>query len=565
MDRKMQGIVEEDQRDLLESGAIPSKGAFANRLGTKAAMVLLGLLLFSGLFFYPFLSGKASSFLAESHEAAGTANYLPLLFQQNPSATPISTFSPTNTPTPTPTSNATPFGTVTRTPTRTKTGTQPTITLTGTPTRTGTIQPNPTLIVKVTPTAAEIGKKFTFTIEVGNGGTGPAEGVILADSFPSYINVESVTSQRGTVTRSMHSFTISMGKVYPGEKIVVTVVVKVASSAAQTETISNVVTMTYLPDKVKTASASYKVIVDALPGTGGLPIVDQDKPTVNRANLVQSILAGLLGIILLGYAIWARKQDPHSTRWMSVAGVVLLGLSVITGLIAVGLIGAPKNTMQADIPIEIQGASTAVAVAEILPEEGVEERRPASDFATPAPQPKVTLPVYVIPTPEVSITPRAGETEPDTSAVKRIVIPYILLDTVVAYIPFDGHTWLIDGLTQEVAWMGDTSWPGLGGNTGLAGHVTVTGQGDGPFRQLEELPVGELVILYTQKNMYTYQVREHSIVGLDDMWVVNGTENAQITMITCTNWNDQVNAWLHRLVVYADLVRTEPIIRSGNR
>ncbi|OGO41355.1 MAG: hypothetical protein A2W36_01110 [Chloroflexi bacterium RBG_16_58_14] len=554
--------VQEDQADdHARQKALTELGA-PRKLGAKAALVVLGLLFFSGLLFYPFLSGRASAFLASSPNAAGTIQYLPLLYQSNPTHTPTSTATSTatGTATATATETSTPESTITRTVTPTKTGTLPTTTLTGTPTVTGTIAPGATLVVKVTPTAAEIGHKFTFTIEVSNGGTGPAEGVILADSFPSYIDVESVTSQRGTVTRSAHSFTVSIGSVYPGEKISVTAVVKVNSNAAQTETISNVVTMTYLPDKSKTASVSYKVIVDALPGTGGPPIDWLEKPPLNRANLMQSLLVGLLGIILLGYAVWARNRDVRSARWMSVAGLVMVLLSILTGLAAAGLLGTSRSDTAMILP-----SGTAVEVTAVLPADAPPTHQPASDFATPAPQPLVTLPVYPIPSPVVSITPGPGESEPDTTAVKRIVIPYILLDTVVAYIPFDGDTWLINGLTQEVAWLGDTSWPGLGSNTGLAGHVTVAGQGDGPFRRLGDLPLGELVILYTEKNMYTYQVREQTVVDLDDMYVTYASENPQITLITCTNWNNEVNAWLNRLVVYADLIRTEPIMRSGSQ
>jgi LPXTG-site transpeptidase (sortase) family protein len=537
-------------------------------LGAKASLVVLGLLLFGGLIFFPLLAGKAASSLANSPNAAGTVQYIPLLYQLNPTDTPVSTATSTSTSTSTatgtatatPTVTTTSLGTITRTPTPTRTGTQPTVTLTGTPTITGTINPNPGLVVKVTPTAAEIGQRFTFTIDVTNSGTGPATGVILADSFPSYIDVESVTSQRGTVSRSAHSFTVIIGPVYPGEKITVTAVVKINNNAAQTETISNVVTMTYDPGTTKTASVSYKVIVDALPGTGGPPIVMQEGRAVNRANLTQSLLAGLLGLILLGYAAWARNRDARSARWMSVAGLVLVALSIITGLVAAGVIGQPKVETAM---VVLTG--TAAEATDVLPVDAPPERKAAADYATPEPQPLVTLPVFPIPTPEVSITPGPGEDEPDTTAVKRIVIPYLLLDNVVAYIPFDGDTWLIDGLTQEIAWLGDTSWPGLGSNTGLAGHVTVTGQGDGPFRHLDELPVGEFVILYTEKYMYTYQVREHTVVDLDALYVTYATANPQITLITCTNWNDEVNAWLDRLVVYADLIRTEPVVRSGSQ
>jgi sortase A len=107
--------------------------------------------------------------------------------------------------------------------------------------------------------------------------------------------------------------------------------------------------------------------------------------------------------------------------------------------------------------------------------------------------------------------------------------------------------------------MGNTSWPGLGGNTALAGHVTVAGLGDGPFRHLDELPTGELVLLYTEKNIYTYHVRESRVTDDGDMSVTLPTDNPQITLITCVDWDQDSHTYLHRLIVIADLVDTEPI------
>jgi sortase A len=126
-------------------------------------------------------------------------------------------------------------------------------------------------------------------------------------------------------------------------------------------------------------------------------------------------------------------------------------------------------------------------------------------------------------------------------------------------VPYDGITWLISGLQQEVAWMGNTSWPGLGSNTGLAGHVTVAGMGDGPFRHLDELPDGELVLIYTEQNIYTYQVRESEVTDDSDMSVALPSNNPQITLITCVNWDQDSRTYLNRLVVVADLVSTEPL------
>jgi sortase A len=111
--------------------------------------------------------------------------------------------------------------------------------------------------------------------------------------------------------------------------------------------------------------------------------------------------------------------------------------------------------------------------------------------------------------------------------------------------------------------MGDTSWPGLGSNTGLAGHVDLADGSDGPFRYLADLEPGDEVILYTQKRVYTYRVRSQVIVEEDDLSVVAPTEKPQITLITCVGWDAELRLYLQRLVVYADLINTRSIQNSG--
>ncbi len=244
---------------------------------------------------------------------------------------------------------------------------------------------------------------------------------------------------------------------------------------------------------------------------------------------------------------------------MGVVGTLLVILGFVLSSITYGLF-SPKGdlasySMTPTYNPEIAQALPAAPSTTPLP------WMPASAFSTPdSVIPIVTLPDYPIPTPDITVTPIPGQAEPDTSPVVRIVIPAMLLDTVVKYVPFDGDTWLITGLRQEVAWMGDTSWPGLGGNTGLAGHVTVAGIGDGPFRHLDELPAGELVLLYTEENIYTYQVREKRVTDAGDMSVILPSTNPQISLITCIDWDTELKTYLNRLVVIADLVRTDPIL-----
>lgn len=105
--------------------------------------------------------------------------------------------------------------------------------------------------------------------------------------------------------------------------------------------------------------------------------------------------------------------------------------------------------------------------------------------------------------------------------------------------------------------MGNTSWPGLGSNTALAGHVTLRTGADGPFRYLDELKSGDLVYVYTDENMYSYSVRDILQVDQTDMDVVKATENSILTLITCSDWDSASETYLKRLIVVSDLVNVK--------
>jgi LPXTG-site transpeptidase (sortase) family protein len=186
---------------------------------------------------------------------------------------------------------------------------------------------------------------------------------------------------------------------------------------------------------------------------------------------------------------------------------------------------------------------------------------PAYLFATPEVYPE--FPDYPIPSPTLLPDSPDGENTIDTSPVRRIVVPDLDLDALVHFAPFEGLTWPVDGLREDVGWLGDTSWPGLGGNTVLAGHVTVKGLGDGPFRYLEELNEGAEVLVYTEENVYTYAVKEQLTVNETDLGVTLPTTNPQLTLITCTGWDTDLSIYRFRRVVVAELVSSEVIVRQG--
>lgn len=426
--------------------------------------------------------------------------------------------------------------TVSLTPTLTSTVT-PTITGTlPTPTVTGTITPNPILTVSVSPTQARTNQTFTFTIRLTNPGTAPALNATIANSFPSFIDVSSVTITQGTATKSTHSVSVALGDVMPGANITVTIVVRVNSSLTVTQTVTNQVSVTYNSNLVRTAAVAYSVIpTSVLPGTGQLPI---SAPGSSTGELAW----GLVGMVTLGtgWGILRRR-----------GGIVILSVLALVTLLIVAACSAD--------PTSVTPSQAVVAVVE-SPTSTLMPFMPAYRFSTPEVYP--TLPDYPIPSPTIAATLIAGGSPIDTSPVVRIVIPPLEVDAIVAYIPFEGLTWPIEGLREEVAWLGDTSWPGLGGNTVLAGHITVRGLGDGPFRYLADLQSGDEIVLFTEQTRYTYTVYEQLTVEETDMSVTQPTTNSQLTLITCTGWDQELSIYRFRQVVYASLTDQEPVDRQ---
>ncbi len=509
-------------------------------------VAIIGLVVLSMLLQVPTAAGS-DSWLSP---LATWVVYLPIfLKEEQPTATPTATGTATATETSTPTGTITP-------PTVT-----PTITLTPTSTRTGTITPAVTITMVVSPGSAKINEKLTFTIIVVNSttATGAATNAVLSDSFPSYVDVESVASSRGTETKSSHAASVTIGTILPGESVTITIIVKINSSASKSESVTNTATVTY-DNTSRSASRIYNIVVTStLPGTGQLAL---DAPQVAGASPLRTgllnLLQGLL-LVLLGSAgmLFSVGKRP-SRQQMRFLGRSILPLMIL-GLVALGAAACAREKTPPAKPTDTSQPPSATPTRTLMP------YMPASHFSTPEAV-VATLPSFPVPSPTVlNPTPLEGQEQPDTSPVTRLMIPALGLDTEVKYVPFDGLSWLITGLRHEVAWLGGSSWPGLGSNTVLAGHVTVAGLGNGPFRFLEKLTSGEIVVLYTEENMYTYQVREQFTVDPVDIGITQPTVKPQITLITCTDWDDQDDFYRSRRILVADLVRTDPIRTQGSQ
>lgn len=91
-----------------------------------------------------------------------------------------------------------------------------------------------------------------------------------------------------------------------------------------------------------------------------------------------------------------------------------------------------------------------------------------------------------------------------------------------------------------------TALPGGSGNAAIAGHRTTYGA---PFFRLDELQAGDPIFIITPRGRYRYDERAE-IVGPDDAWVLDPTEDNRLTLTTC---HPRYSA-AQRLIVVAELV-----------
>lgn len=287
-----------------------------------------------------------------------------------------------------------------------------------------------------------------------------------------------------------------------------------------------------------------------LPLTGELPI---DAPPAGAALFIGlgAALTGLIAALLYAYGFRLRLQRRSGVFEFLFAGTLL-------GIIAFGLgwvvwRAAPRATLD-----------TARRAAPLPPQPS--PRIPAEAAASDNSRSNSLIFIPLLDNSHAAGQPASSETVQnwDDSPVTRLLIPSLDVDAAVQLAPFSGETWEIGDLGKAIALLDATSLPGLGSNTVLMGHITVRNEGAGPFRFLHKLQTGDTVIVYTEKNAYTYTVREQRIVGETDASVIAAAANPQLTLLTCANWNWAAYKYLERRAVTADLVKVEPLGMAGN-
>lgn len=131
---------------------------------------------------------------------------------------------------------------------------------------------------------------------------------------------------------------------------------------------------------------------------------------------------------------------------------------------------------------------------------------------------------------------------PGPEQARRIQIPAINVDSSI----YQGQDWeqLKKGVGQHVG----SAAPGRRGNLVLAAHNDIYGE---IFRHLDQLERGDEILISSERQQYTYVVRETVVVEPTETWVMEPTDHASVTLISCYPY--LVNT--KRIIIFADLAQ----------
>jgi LPXTG-site transpeptidase (sortase) family protein len=438
----------------------------------------------------------------------------------------------------------------------------PTLSPTNTPTRTSTVLVGPNMSITPVSTSARPGDIVTYTVALANYSALPINQVRMEIPFPKDVTLIGIDAPGATAVKSLlrdGMAAVDLPQLAKSEVVTVTVLAQInAAPSDRTLSISGKMTYVVRGGARTVRSNTATLTVSRLVNTGLAPIAPR-RPL--RSALFYPAL-GLGGLLILGgllaglAAVRLRRGAPEWAGWFARIMVLLIGAGGVFALAGVLLLSGPTPASQ----YGLVGPGGRPQVT-LLPNYRATGELPVID-------PTYMLPTATLAPPPVAPPPEAApETVTDGSNVTRLVIPRARVDAPVVFLPYNGRDWSdASEFRDQIAWLGSTSRPGLGGNTALAGHISLRDGSLGPFYYLADLAPGDLLFVHTEQSVYTYRVAMTKTVSDLDFSVTEPSAASQITLITCTDYDARLGVFVNRYVVLAELteVQAQPG-RQGSR
>lgn len=154
-----------------------------------------------------------------------------------------------------------------------------------------------------------------------------------------------------------------------------------------------------------------------------------------------------------------------------------------------------------------------------------------------------------LPLPEATTTP-----VPEVTEGARLIAPTAGINSRIIQSYLSGNSWDVTDLGTYAGHLQGTSWVDRTGNVVLAGHVEMVDGRRGVFAGIDELNIGDPLILRQNGVEYVYAVSELRSVRPDDLSVVYPTTTNRLTLITCSNYSFFQDVYQDRFVVIAEKI-----------
>ncbi|MBN1657381.1 MAG: sortase [Anaerolineae bacterium] len=251
----------------------------------------------------------------------------------------------------------------------------------------------------------------------------------------------------------------------------------------------------------------------------------------------------------------ARRRRPKLFEFL-IRGLVL---SLVVAALFLGY--AVHNRLLVGPDREVAAATTkeaptgAVSPPSSIPTAGLTGTATPAPTSPPATRPLFPTPGYLLPPTATMPAPRPPAVSPPT----RLVIAKINVDIPVKpVVPKEvregNRTRIVWGDVPNAGGFHNTSaYPGHSGNTVINGHRDILGA---VFAHLDQVGVGDEIVVYVAEVAYTYQVTEVLIVPetfataaqrAENVALIGAYPEERLTLVTCT----PIGLATHRLVVIA--------------
>jgi sortase A len=244
---------------------------------------------------------------------------------------------------------------------------------------------------------------------------------------------------------------------------------------------------------------------------------------------------------------WAEEQTRPgiSWRWISNAFLLFVEAAAVVGLVILlmnfWLTSRELNQELAQVQ-QAEVASIALptptATPVIRPVVLPGGHRPPVDGRPVDYSEAGNIPQHLLPFINAYVPPPMPTPGPEQA--RRIQIAAINIDAPI----FQGDD--LETLKKGVGQHIGSSVPGQNGNLVLSAHNDIFGE---IFRHLDKLKPGDEIVVSTERQSYLYVVRALRTVEPTDVWVMDPTKHASVTLISCYPY--MVNT--KRIIVFADL------------